>query len=222
MSQKIHFRREHLSSCNCFNGCLYLKNVELPSKMTEVPAFSFGGCTSLEHVKMSDAVMSIGMFAFVDCVNLRDVTIPAKVGAIGMYAFSGTALTSVTIPSSVSFLDMGAFSKCPSLKTALFEDGEILLDSNIFLDSAALETVEFEGKSVTFSEYSLSVGIGPEPKDLTVIVPKGLSVPDNVSDEFTNISIEVLGERPYPYVNLIGVAICIVILFLIVYSVREV
>lgn len=205
-----------------FRGCVNLKHVELPAKMTEVPELAFTDCTSLETVKFPDSIVSIGMLAFQGCSNLRDVVIPARVGVLGVNAFSGTAITSVTVPASVYYMEYGVFSNCKSLKSVLVEEGSLEMETMVFFGCLALETVEFAGTDVTFGESSLSAGTEDNKVTLRVIVPKGLSVPSTAADQNTTLNVEVKGERPYPYENFIGVAICIAVILLIVYAVREV
>jgi hypothetical protein len=49
-----------------------------------------------------------------------------------------------------------------------------------------------------------------------------MQLPDNVFDEYTIAHVSIIGEEPYPYENLIGVAICLLVLFFIIRLFREV
>jgi len=207
---------------SAFADCVNLKEVVLPSGMSVISYFAFDSCKSLERAVIPDSVVAIEMFAFNDCVNLKDVVLPAKLASIGQYAFNNVAITSLTIPASVSYIGYFAFSTCPQLRSVVIEEGELDIDGYAFFGCTALETIEFFGKDVTFEDRALMVGAESSPAEITVIVPKGMSIPDSAAGEFTTLDVKVRGERPYPYENFIGVFICILVLFAIVLAVREV
>ncbi len=208
---------------NAFESCINLKTVELPSGMKTVPALSFNGCTSLEKAVLPDSVVMIDYLAFCDCPNLKEVSFPSNLNTIENYAFGGAAFEEITLPSSVTYVSMYAFAACPKLKEVTFEgEGELTLSVGAFNECLSLETITFNSTDVSFEELSLDIGTDDRPAEVTVSIPKGLDIPDNAIGEYTTLNIEVQGERPYPYENLIGVAICIAVIFLIVYAVREV
>ncbi len=75
-----------------FNGCTALKNVTLPTNMTEIPNYMFYGCSSLESITLHEGITSIGDYAFAS-TGLTSVTIPTTVKSIGADAFSGASTT---------------------------------------------------------------------------------------------------------------------------------
>ena len=98
--------------CNCDS----LKNIKLPSSVTEIGDWAFKGCSSLTSVDIPSSVKRIGDWAFKDCSSLTSVDIPSSVKRIGMSAFeSCSSLTSVDIPSSVTSIGSSAFESCSSL-----------------------------------------------------------------------------------------------------------
>jgi hypothetical protein len=57
---------------------------------------------------------------------------------------------------------------------------------------------------------------------IEVKVPKGYSIPEDATDGYTELVVSVIGEKPYPYENILGVIACILILIGILRFVREV
>ena len=57
---------------------------------------------------------------------------------------------------------------------------------------------------------------------LNLNVPSGFIVPDNVANEDTTLIITYIGERPYPWVNIIGAIVCALGIIGILYGMRQV
>ena len=74
---------------NAFNGCTSLKNVIIPSNITEIGDFSFMGCDSLESIIIPNGVTTISRRAFDGCSVLDNINIPNTIKTIGYDAFSG-------------------------------------------------------------------------------------------------------------------------------------
>ena len=90
----------------CANPLYYAKNLYLnnelvkelviPSDITEIKSCAFYKCSSLTSVTIPDSVTTIGEDAFRYCSSLTSVTIPDSVTTIGAWAFSRCeGLTSV-------------------------------------------------------------------------------------------------------------------------------
>jgi len=205
-----------------FSGCLYLEEVLMPDQMRAVGSMTFFGCTSLKSVVLGPNVLTIDSGAFEDCVNLTKVEWCDNLIMIDTMAFSGTGFTELVIPDSVLILEEYAFSSCENLKTVSIPESLQLLGTNAFLGCFSLETINISGTFVSMEEYAL--GIGDESTQVTVDVnvDKGFVIPENVGNEYTTINWKVAGERPYPYENLIGVAICVLVLAFIIRMFREV
>lgn len=80
---------------SAFSNCQQLKNVTLPSDLTEIPKSAFGLCASLQSIVIPDKVTTIGNLAFFVCTLLKEVTIGSGVTKIVASAFT-TDLTSLT------------------------------------------------------------------------------------------------------------------------------
>ncbi len=205
-----------------FSGTVNLKNVTLSSSLVTIGGYSFSNCTSLESVTIPDTLRIIDYGAFSGTTNLKSITLPSKLTDISYGAFSESGLESVTIPASVSLVAASAFIDCTSLKKAVFEaDSYTAVGPMVFSGCYSLEKVEILSSGVTLDNDSLSVITDPEKLETytyTVLVPSGYSIPDSATNEHTIINVEVIGERPYPYENLIGVVFCLFIVFGILYS----
>ena len=177
--------------CNCDS----LKNIKLPSSVTEIGDWAFKGCSSLTSVDIPSSVKRIGDWAFKDCSSLTSVDIPSSVKRIGMSAFeSCSSLTSVDIPSSVTSIGSSAFVHCTSLTSVNIPSSVTKIENSAFENCTSLTSVNipssvtriggkaFEGckglKSIyVFAEDVPTIGTGAfdgcDSKNCTVYVPKG-------------------------------------------------
>lgn len=111
-----------------YAGNLYVRGelvsaLEIPDGVEKIADFAFCGCTSVKSVNMGKAA-EIGDCAFWNCVNLKNVGL-GGVTRIGESAFGGcVSLESLTLPYGLKDIGYGAFSYCPSLKEAVFENAE--------------------------------------------------------------------------------------------------
>ncbi|MBR1585596.1 MAG: leucine-rich repeat protein [Clostridia bacterium] len=92
-----------------FSGCSALKEVSLPSTMTEIGASSFSNCTSLGFIQLPENLTVINDYTFYNCTRLESIQLPPHLTTIGSYAFGGTYLRTVNIPASVTRIDDYAF-----------------------------------------------------------------------------------------------------------------
>ena len=93
-----------------------VKELVIPSDITEIKSCAFYKCSSLTSVTIPDSVTTIGDDAFGYCSSLTSIIIPDSVTTIGEDAFRYcSSLTSVTIPDSVTTIGAWAFSRCEGL-----------------------------------------------------------------------------------------------------------
>ena len=71
-----------------FTECSSLKEIVLPSTLTEIGYGAFTYCSALENVVLPDSLVKLGSGAFRDCASLKSVTIPASVKSISADIFS--------------------------------------------------------------------------------------------------------------------------------------
>ena len=99
-----------------FHGCHQVVKVAIPKSVTAIRHAAFHDCKSLVSITIPASVMTIGHSAFQGCNSLASISIPDSVTVIGASAFWGcTSLESITIPESVTFIEDFAFAGCKSL-----------------------------------------------------------------------------------------------------------
>lgn len=176
-----------------------MKCVHIPRSVLSVETMAFYGCRSLTEVVGGDGLVYLGDLSFARC-GFMELRIWESVSSVGEMAFSSCeALTEVTVPSAVE---------------------EIM--GNAFFGCSGLSRIEFEGTSTDLYPEALCVGTDYDPAEIEVVAPKGFVLPDDAYDGSTSIDLTILGERPYPYENFIGIAICLVVLFSIIRMFRRV
>jgi len=137
-----------------------------------------------------NSVTAIGDYAFAGCKYLKEITIPNSVKYIGYASFEQSGLTSVTIHASIERIYSWAFTKCPKLKTIIFEGPIGSMGNNIFTDWDYIpRAYELEVKCSPFtvpnsflSDFDLDKSILTVPKGT-----KGIFVSDNIWGKFKNI-----------------------------------
>ena len=215
---------EHVTgiSRGAFSGTKYLKNFVVNSQLTAVDLFAFESCTSLESVDLKGRVTMLDMGAFTDCVNLRTVNGMSGVITIGESAFENCGITDIDLPSTIKSIGGWAFhgSKLTSITVP---DTEVSIGLDAFLECRDLKDITFEGDNFTLVPGSLNIGIDGSPAEVTVHIINTASVPsDACNDGFTTVKIDKEGDHPYPYENLIGVFVCLLILLAIFRLIKEV
>ena len=209
-------------SRGAFSGTKYLKNFEVNTLLTAVDIFAFESCTSLESVDLKGRVTTLDMCAFSDCVNLRTVNGMSGVVTIGENAFENCGITSIDLPSSIKSIGGWAFSGS-KLTSITVPDAEVSMGRDVFVKCTGLKDITFEGDSFTLVPGSLNIGIDGSQAEVTVHIIKTASIPsDACNDGFTTVKIDKEGEHPYPYENLIGVFVCLLILLGIIRIIKEV
>lgn len=108
-----------------FEGCRFLKKINLPQSVTELEVISFEGCFQLSDIVLPENLAVIRPQAFRYCSNFR----------------------SIKIPQSVSFLAADIFEGCASIMSFTgkyaSEDGRMLIDESELLAFAAYGLEEY-------------------------------------------------------------------------------
>ena len=73
-----------------FEYCSGLTNLVFPEGTERIYQYAFADCTSLSSVQLPDSMTGIGAYAFYACPNLKEITIPANCKTVGEYAFGYT------------------------------------------------------------------------------------------------------------------------------------
>lgn len=131
---------ESFGGIRSFAWCYGLKNINIPSKITEIPQYTFYGC-AFESIKIPAAVTTLGSNVFQSCTALRNIEIPYGIKTIPSYFLSGCkALESVSIPESVKEIGASAFENCQKLVIKL-PANVTKINSNAF--KGCLSLIEF-------------------------------------------------------------------------------
>ena len=197
-----------------FSNTVYLKEVVLNDLFVTIPKNSFSQAISLEKVTIPSTTILIGASAFSECSNLATIIGGESVVVIGSWAFSNTNLSSLFFPSGVKTIENNAFHGCMALEHITIPDTDTYLAEGVFQSCFNLKSITFEGTSTKLDTGTLSIGDEDHPVTLTVNYHDGLSIPSDVCyDGYTELDLVEIGKEPYPWENLIGVFVCILIVF---------
>jgi len=109
----------------CFYNCKKLNNVILPSSITDIGPEAFSGCSSLNKIEIRGRITAISSKTFRDCTSLEEFVIPNSVESIWGGVFWGcTNLKKVVIPSSVR--EIGLSSTTPDMGRVFDDKNENL------------------------------------------------------------------------------------------------
>ncbi len=210
-------------SIGAFWGSKHLKTFTVNSRITEISVMAFQNCTALETVNLSSKVTEVEDMAFANCTSLNTVNQWDHLSIIGWGSFTGTGFTTLTIPESVTVLGSSAFGNCQNLTYVTVPDIAITINPGAFQGDYNLKTIDFKGDQMTLEPGALDVGTSDHPCTVTVKLIYGASIPDDsVDHEYTTLDIDQEGKHAYPWENLIGVAVCVLILIGIFRIIREV
>ena len=143
-------------SDNAFEGCIYLKTVQLPSTLTQIgrKAFKDSGLTAIEIPK---GVTTIGEYAFYLCTRLETVTLPQGLKIIGGNAFHKCkSLKKLDIPGSMEAFGTKAFAECTALEEVRVHNGVTSLNDLEFYQCTSLRYLELPDTLESLRTYDFS------------------------------------------------------------------
>lgn len=168
-----------------------ITEITLPAGMTSLPEGAFFGCEKLHTVNGAEQLLEVGKQAFYNCkalsnINLaeahtigdgafqqsglRIVTAP-KAEKISAHAFEGSMLVNVELPLSKE-LGYRAFASISSLKSVIL-GGITTMASNVFAESANIETAVFGAGTTEIGDYAFYSNSGTLLKEITL--PNGIT-----------------------------------------------
>ena len=208
---------------SAFSGCTHLEEIVLNDRFATIGDGAFAYCTSLRTIDIRD-IVSIGVASFYGCENLTSIEFGKDLTTIGDAAFEYCGLQSVYIPANVLYIGYNVFQNCKDLTEVKISEGsKVKLMPYVFYDDTSLEKISIGSSDVVLTEGSLTISFEEqEPFILNVEVVKGYSIPDDAANEYTKLNISIIGERPYPWENWIGVFFCVLVIIGILWAVREV
>ena len=118
----------------------------LPERFTVIPESTFEGCRYLRKIEIQGQLTEIRAGAFKDCVHLKAFTFPSSLKRIGGGAFRNTGLHKVSL-SNKTLCDSFAFADCGSLTKVSFRtdaaQGGLAVSEGQFMGCSFLQTVVF-------------------------------------------------------------------------------
>ena len=140
-----------------FNGAP-LTDVEIPSTISEIKAFTFLKAKDIERVSFSNKVETIGESAFADCVSLKQISTGNGVRTIGKEAFARSGVMKVDIGNNVRVIGESAFEHCAELMQVTLGNWLNTIEKDAFYECFRL---------VEIFDYSYSLKIYPGFYDIT-------------------------------------------------------
>ena len=74
-----------------------LKEVYIPSTVTDIESYAFERCKSLKKIVLPEGVKNIGRYAFAECTGLTSIEIPSTVNIIESTSFDGCKNLACTV-----------------------------------------------------------------------------------------------------------------------------
>ena len=126
-----------------------IKNLVIPSDVSDIKRYTFDGCAGLESITISSGITSIGACAFQACTGVTSISIPNTVTTISGHAFDNcSSITSIEIPNSVTKINWHCFENCQQLKTLILGKGIQEIDAWAFAECHELTDVYCYRKTV--------------------------------------------------------------------------
>jgi hypothetical protein len=125
---------EFTIGAHAFQGTA-IKNLLIPSEVTQLGDYAFSGCKKLYDVEMEPlkATCHFGNYVFASCDALQHVTLSEKVENIGDYQFNQCGLLeSIRIPSTCKTIGSYAFYECFSIHQITIPEGVELIKQCAF------------------------------------------------------------------------------------------
>lgn len=128
-----------------------LKEISLPSTVTEIPYGAFYGCTGLTTIEIPATITAIGESAFEGCSNLTTVTFHEGLATIGDRAFYNTGIVNLTLPTGLKSIGANAFYndqkllRMVSIPKSLQTLGNNVFENSDRFDNYAGITFQYDG-----------------------------------------------------------------------------
>lgn len=164
------------ASAPVFAGCVGITAVHIGDNVHVIPDNAFKGCISLREMSLPQRLTTIGHSAFYQCGNLEgDLSIPNSVTYLGSSAFYGCrSLSSLRLSEQLTEIANFAFYQCSGLEGKL-----VLPEGIVAIGDAAFKSCSSLSGSLDLPAGITSVGdeafMGCERLSGTLTIPIGLN-----------------------------------------------
>lgn len=129
---------------SAFKNCLLLEKVTCNTKLEEIKSSAFYGCKQLKQIILHNSISTIGSSCFYNCSSLKGIMLPENLSSIGANAFQNcTSLTTISIPSNITEIPKYAFDGCSALESVTLNDNIRRIDSYAFRAAKSLKSINF-------------------------------------------------------------------------------
>ncbi len=143
---------------NAFADCINLRNINLPSGITEIGYSAFENCKELESITIPNGVTKIGAQAFCGAEKLSFASLPTSVTEIGEFAFFGCKGSSyIYLPSGVTSIGEGAFAGIENVTAFSISsaNANYLTENGVLYNKAKTELLQYP-KAKTNTSFTIS------------------------------------------------------------------
>ncbi len=184
-----------------FSSSNRLKNIVIPSTVTEIGERAFQDCYSIEEIVVPNGVTVLGDRTFAFCWSLKSVILPNGLTSIGTWAFSESRIQNIKIPSSVKSIGEYAFYRCERLESVELPQGLQRIERDLFARCEKLVNIVIPD-SVTYIGYSAFSACASLEK---IDIPAGVTVINGYTfeecEKLTSVTlpkgIESIGEAAF-------------------------
>lgn len=157
---------------NVFEGCNYLKAIDIPESVKTIDAEAFYHCQGLTEIVIPNSVTTIGYNCFWMCVNLNRVVISNSVTQIDANTFGDCySLKECVLPNSLKSINFNAFKGCTSLEVVNIPNSVEKIMECAFEQCESLREINVDSSN---KHYSSEDGIlFNKEKTLIILYPEG-------------------------------------------------
>ncbi len=187
--------------------------------VSSIGDFAFSGQSRIREITLPSGLTQIGRYAFEKCTNLLHITIPASVKVIGESAFeNNTRLTGVAFSGSSKLETIGhrAFADCGSLARIELPASVTGVEGSAFFGDVSLQSITVRSGNTAFSSqngvlfnYSGSTLVAfPADYGTSYSIPSGTREIGEYAFGYSRLvevdlgEIQVLGEHAFEYSSL--------------------
>ena len=170
--------------------------------VSSIGDFAFEGQTRLRQINLPSGLTNIGRHAFDGCSSLVEISIPAGVTDIGEYAFYDNVRLSAVAFSGNELTEIGdfAFAYCSSLARIELPSGVVDMDGSVFYGDTSLTYIGVRQGNKAFS--SVDGVLYNHTGSTLVAYPAGLR-----NGYSAPLNLRVIGDYAFAYARLAEVGL---------------